>query len=156
MTVSLRWLVHTWIDLYMLITMYGSCTLITVYGSHISIPHVFHTGFSTCFSYIIFHMLHTSIIWESTWEPYTFHTWIILECCIGITCFKILKCGSWSHVEGTLMWLPYSSCVATIQLPCGYHTQYSHAGCWGHFYVSVLCGYHMAFRSIVYYMGVVW
>ena len=34
---------------------------------------------------------------------------------IGITHLKTLTCGSCSHVEGTLMWLPYNSCVTTIQ-----------------------------------------
>ena len=95
--------------------MYGSHTLITMYGSHISMPHIFHTGFSTCFSYLIFHTLHMWIIWELTQESYTFHTWIILECYIGITCFKnthmwkLLTCGEDIN-------------VATIQLLCGYHT----------------------------------
>ena len=114
--------------LHTLITVYGSCTwitlhmlilhtLITVYGScmWISPPHVNHP-------HVKYHTLHMWIIWESTQESHTFHTWIILEFWIGITCFKTLICGSCSHVEGTLIWLPYSSCVATIQLPCSYHT----------------------------------
>ena len=78
-------------------------------------------------------MLHMWIIWESTQESYTFYTWIILESWIGITCFKTLTCESCSHVEGTLIWLPYNSHVATIQghccvttiqpvwLPCNYY-----------------------------------
>ena len=88
-------------------------------------------------------MLHTWIIWESTQESHTFYTLIILESWIGITCFKTLTCGCCSHVEGTLIWLPFSSCVATIQLPCGYHTGallcYYHTTCMAT--MQLLCGY---------------
>ena len=97
------------------------------------------------------------IIWESTRESYTFHTWIILEFWIGITCFKTLTCESCSHVQGTLIWLPYSSCVATIQLWCGYHIGallcYYHTTCMATMQLlcgsmqllggyQILCGYH--------------
>ena len=114
--------------LHTLITVYGSCTWIPL---HMLILRTLITGYGSCMwispphvnpPHVKYHTLHMWIIWESTQESHTFHTWIILESWIGITCFKTLTCGSCSHVEGTLMWLPYSSCVATIQLPCSYHT----------------------------------
>ena len=119
---------------------------------HVNPPHV------------KYHTLHTWIIWESTQESYTFYTLIILESWIGITCFKTLTCGSCSHVEETLIWvpytpvcLPYNSHVATIQghccvtamqpvwLPCNYYVAPCNSWVATRFCVATIqlpCDYH--------------
>ena len=96
--------------------MYGSHTLITMYGSHISIPHIFHTGFSTHFVLLDFpHITHVNHlgIWHRNLIHFTHESY--WNAVLGITCFKTLTCGSWLTCGEDIN-------VATIQLLCGYHT----------------------------------
>ena len=83
-------------------TVYGSCMLITVYGSHVSIPHIFYAGFFMWLPYnshVVHSNSHTAAIHSTNMQ------------------------GS----RGIPMWLPCSSPVASVT---GCMSAYTSARSW--------------------------
>ena len=148
--------------------MYGSCTLITVYGSHISIPHVFsyrvcHTFFSHDFPHVthVNHLgIYTGILYLShknhigmLYRNHMFqdtHMWKLLTCGGDITVASIqLLCG----YHTTPVWLPYRELLLCItwELYGSHMLPYTIVMCRGFLpysshmaTIQLSCGYHTA------------